>query len=252
MKNLSGKVAIVTGAAGLIGSHIVRRLADDGAIVVATDIVLSEELAKLADDVAVAGGKCSAKAMDITDSKMVAEVFEWTQKEYGAIDILVNNAGKLRSGSGEPFYKTGEEYWRGIIEVNLIGTMICCQKVLPGMIARKSGRIINLASIAGVSGLPGWSDYSASKAGVILFSQTLAMEVGKHNITVNCVSPGMISRSETRKSSNGTWLGICGSGSDIAGMVAYLSGPEADFITGCNYLVDGGRVLGPKGSDWDL
>ncbi len=252
MKKIEGKVAIVTGAGGLIGSHIVRRLAGDGAMVIATDIALFDTLLLLADEVVAAGGKCVAQKMDITSSREVAEVFAAVEQQYGSIDILVNNAAKLRSGSGEPFQDTREECWREIIEVNLVGTMLCCQKVIPGMIKRKSGKIINLSSIAGVSGLPGWSDYAASKAGVILFSQTLAMELGKHGITVNCVAPGMITRSKEVKPSDGTWVGRCGTGTDIANMIAFLSSAEADFITGCNYLVDGGRVLGPKNASWDL
>ena len=250
MKRLDGKVAFVTGAAGLIGPHIVRRLAEDGATVVAADILVSDQLLQLVDEIRASGGQCAVQKMDITASDEISAAFASIEKQYGQIDILVNNAGKLRSGSGEPFQKTDEEFWKNVIEVNLVGTMLCTQKILPGMIERKQGKIINLASIAGVSGLPGWADYSAAKAGIILFSQTLAMEVGKYGITVNCVSPGMISRAP--RSSSGTWLGRCGLGSEVANMIAFLASSEADFITGCNYLVDGGRVLGPKGSNWDL
>ena len=135
-----------------------------------------------------------------------------------------------------------------MVEVNLIGTMLCTYKVLPRMVERKSGKIINLASIAGVSGLPGWADYSAAKAGIIQFTQTVAMEVGKYGITVNCVSPGMIG-GEVREN-HGTWLGRSGTGADVAGVIVFLASKEADYITGSNYMVDGGRVLGPKNA-WE-
>jgi len=130
------------------------------------------------------------------------------------------------------------------------GVVRCCRRVLGGMIARRYGKIINLGSIAGVSGLPGWADYAASKGGVIAFSKTIAMEAGAYGVTVNCVSPGMI-RGEKPQENRGTWLGRSGTGEDVAGVIAFLASPEADYITGCNYMVDGGRVVGPKNASWN-
>ncbi len=246
-QKLNGTVALVTGAAGLLGRGIVRRLADAGAAVVATDLSL-EKLAPLLSEIAQSGGTVSAEKLDITDSAEVASVFKRVEQRMGRIDLLVNNAGIVR-GKSEAFQQTDESYWKKLIEVNLFGTMICTHQVLPGMIARKRGKIINIASIAGVSGLPGWADYAASKGGVILFSQTLAMELGQYGITVNCISPGMIGAESG--ANPGTWLGRSGTPDDIAGTIVFLASADGDYITGTNCLVDGGRVLGPKNSSWN-
>ncbi len=248
-KRLVGKVALVTGSGGLIGPHIVRRLAMEGASIAITD--LSGEVAQtLANEIATTGTRTFAAELDVTNASQVADVFNSAEQALGPIDILVNNAGLLRHGASQPFQNTEDAVWRKIIEVSLFGTIICCKQVLGGMIARHRGKIINLASIAGISGLPGWADYSAAKAGIIAFSKTIAMETGRHGVTVNCVSPGMIAR--TPNENKGTWVGHSGLPGDIASMIAYLASPEGDFITGCNYPVDGGRTVGPKNASWEL
>ncbi len=244
-KRLNGKVVLVTGSGGLIGPCVVRRLAAEGAAVAVTDLML-ETAEKLAQEITASGGRAWAGKLDVTNSTEVATVFEQAEKALGPIDVLINNAGLLRKKS-EPFQEVEEELWKRILEVNLDGTISCCRQILGGMIARKRGKIINLASIAGVSGLPGWADYAAAKGGVIAFSKTLAMEAGRHGVTVNCVSPGMICGTEP-KPNNGTWLERSGTPDDIAAMIAFLASPEADYITGCNYMVDGGRTVGPKGA----
>ncbi len=243
-KRLNGKVVLVTGSGGLIGPCVVRRLAAEGAAVAVTDL-MPETAEKLAREITANGGKAWAGKLDVTNSAEVAAVFSEAEKVLGPIDILVNNAGLLRTKS-EPFQQVEEELWKRILEVNLGGTISCCHQVLGGMIARKRGKIINLASIAGVSGLPGWADYAAAKGGVIAFSKTLAMEAGQYGVTVNCVSPGMIGKESTEN--HGTWLERSGTPDDIAAMIAFLASPEADYITGCNYMVDGGRTVGPKGA----
>lgn len=246
-KRLEGKVALVTGSGGLIGPAIVRRLAAEGAKVAVTDFSL-ETAEAIAGEIIASGGTACAIALDVVNTAQIAAAVAEAVKKLGPIDILVNNAGFYRAPM-ESFYKTGEEIWRKMIEVNLCGTMSCCAAVLPGMVERKRGKIINLSSIAGVSGLPGWAGYAAAKGGVILFSQTLAMECGHHGITVNCVSPGMIASEPVKNS--GTWLGRSGTPPDIASMIAYLASPDGDFITGANYMVDGGRVVGPKNASWN-
>lgn len=246
-KRLKGKVALVTGSGGRIGPGVVRRLAAEGAAVAVTD--LSPEAAEaLAAGVTAQGGRAFAAALDVTDSAQAAAVFEAAERALGPLDILVNNAGLLKYAA--PFQQTADADWRKILDVNLNGTIICCKLALGGMIARKRGKIINLASIAGVSGLPGWADYAAAKGGVIAFSRTIAMEAGRYGVTVNCVSPGMILGSDPAEN-NGTWLGRSGTPEEIAAMIAFLASPEADYITGCNYLVDGGRTVGPKGASWE-
>ncbi len=246
-KRLEGKVAFVTGSGGLIGPAIVRRLAEEGAAVAISDLSL-ETAEQLAGEIVQRGGKACAIALDVTDGAQVAAAFAEAETKLGPIDVLINNAGFYRAPM-EPFHKTDATVWRKMIDVNLVALMDCCAKVLPGMVERKRGKIINLSSIAGVAGLPGWAGYAAAKGGVILFSQTLAMECGHHGITVNCVSPGMIAPEAVENP--GTWLGRGGVPADIASMVAYLASPDGDFITGVNYLVDGGRVLGPKNASWN-
>ncbi len=246
-KRLEGKVALVTGSGGLIGPVIIRRFAAEGAAVAVTDFSL-ETAEAIAGEIIRNGGKACAVKLDVTDDAQVVAAFAEAEKKLGPVDILVNNAGFYRAPQ-ESFYKTGEDIWRKMIEVNLCGTMCCCARALPGMVERKRGKIINISSIAGVSGLPGWAGYAAAKGGVILFSQTLAMECGHFGITVNCVSPGMIAAEV--KENPGTWLERGGTPADIASMVAYLASPDGDFITGVNYLVDGGRVVGPKNASWN-
>lgn len=247
-KCLIGKVALVTGSSGIIGPAIVRRLASEGAVVAATDRTL-EMAQAVVDEITVPGAKVRAFALDVTNTDQVDSAFTEVEAALGTVDILVNNAGFVRAGS-ESFQEVKEELWSRILDVNLGGVIRCCHRALGKMIARKYGKIINLGSIAGVSGLPGWADYAASKGGVIAFSKTIAMEVGLHGITVNCVSPGMIGREV--KENHGTWLGRGGTGEDVANVIAFLASPEADYITGSNYMVDGGRVVGPKNASWSV
>lgn len=247
-KRLIGKVALVTGSSGVIGPAIVRRLAAEGAVVAATDRSL-ETARAVADEAAASGGEVRAFALDVTDAAQVDSAFAAVEAGLGPVDILVNNAGFVRKSS-DPFQLVEEELWSRILDVNLGGVIRCCRRVLGGMIARRYGKIINLGSIAGVSGLPGWADYAASKGGVIAFSKTIAMEAGAYGVTVNCVSPGMI-RGGKPQENRGNWPERSGTGEDVAGVIAFLASPEADYITGCNYMVDGGRVVGPKNASWN-
>ena len=244
----SGKTAVITGASGLIGKELVRRFACGGAKVAAADIAISAELDNLVRELRSKGAEVETHVLDITHSAEIDAVFSVIEAEFGHIDILINNAGLVRN-EGTAFHLTEEAYWKRIIEVNLLGSMMCAHRVLAGMIKRRYGKIINIASIAGVSGLPGWADYSASKGGLILFSKTLAMETGKYGITVNCVSPGMIS--EKSSPNEGTWIGRSGTPEDVANIVEFLASQDAGYITGSNYMVDGGRVAGPKNAHWE-
>ena len=246
-RRLKGQTALVTGSGGLIGPAVIRRLAAEGAAVAVTD--LSRETAEsLAGEIIAGGGRAWAAQLDVADDARVASVFSQAEAALGPLDILVNNAGLKRERS-EGFHLAEETLWRPIIEVNLAGVMRCCRAALGGMIARRRGAIINLASIAGVSGLPGWADYAAAKGGVIAFSKTLAMEAGGCGVTVNCVSPGMIAKESMPD--EGTWLGRSGTPEEVAALIAFLASPEARYLTGGNYMADGGRVVGPKNASWN-
>lgn len=166
---------------------------------------------------------------------------------FGKIDILVNNAGGSAAllGKTSAFRDMPEEVWKWVVDLNLHGTMICTQSVLNHMIERKYGRIINFGSIAGVCGLPNWAAYSAAKGAIIALTKTLAMEVGEYGINVNCISPGAILSRPGGDWSRGTWLRRGGEPAEVAALAAFLASDEAGYITGVNYLIDGGRTLGP-------
>lgn len=243
---LSEKTAIVTGAGGGIGRAICLRLAEEGAHIAVTD--LSQENAeKVAGEINDRGGNARGYKADVTNSNEVKHVVLQILTDFNHVDILVNNAG----GSAgllkklSKFKDTTEEIWSWVIDLNLCGTMRFTHAVVSHMVERKQGKIINIASIAGEVGIVDRVDYSAAKAGVIGLTKALAMEVGPAGVTVNCVSPGMISRSENTEPSEGTYVGRTGDQKEVASLVAFLASSEADFITGMNYTIDGGRTLGP-------
>ncbi len=245
---LQGKTAVVTGSGGRIGRAIVQRLADEGVRVAVTDLALESAEAVTAQ-IRAGGGKASAFKLDVMNSEEVRAAFKAILDEFGVIDILVNNAG----GSAgllkklSRFHETTEEVWRWVIDLNLNGTLSCIHAVINHMMERKSGSIINLASIAGEVGILDRVDYSAAKGGVIALTRALAMELGPYQVTVNAVSPGMV-MAEMNPEEKGTWLGRSGRPEEIAAMIAFLASDDARYITGANHNVDGGRVLGPKGS----
>lgn len=246
-------VAIVTGAGGAIGYAISCKFAAAGACVVATD-VNKERLERTAEAIKSCGGKVLALEMDVTSTDSVKRAVNEVLTQYGRIDILVNNAGGSAGLLNEltDFKDAREEVWQWVLDLNLQGTMRCTQAVLPAMLQQHYGRIISMSSIAAQVGILQRSDYAAAKAGILGFSRTLAMELGKENITVNCVSPGLISRDiavapdSPQLKSSGTYLGRCGTPEEIANAVLFLADRESGYITGENITVDGGRVLGPK------
>lgn len=245
---LSGKTAIVTGAGGGIGRAICLRLASEGARVAVTDLK-SENAENVAREIRAQGGGASGYKADVTDSGEVREVAQRILADFGGIDILVNNAGGSAAliGKLNRFKDTTEAVWSWVVDLNLFGTMRFIHAVLGHMTERRSGKIINIASIAAEVGIIDRVDYSAAKAGVVAMTKALAMEVGPDGITVNSVSPGLISRGGETVPSDGTYVGRTGSPREVAALVAFLASAEADFITGVNYTIDGGRTLGPTG-----
>lgn len=242
------KFALVTGASGGIGSAIAKALARDGYSVILM-YNNSREKALLAQAGLAPFGVCSSVVgADVSDSSAVNIAIERVLSDVGHIDLLVNNAGLSQRGL---VTETSDEEWQKIIGTNLTGVFNCCRAVLPSMIARQSGKIINIASIWGQTGASCEVAYSAAKAGVIGFTQALAKEVAPSNISVNCVSPGAImtemldcySQAEKDELALQIPQGRIGSPEDVAQAVAFLASSRADYITGQVLAVNGGMLI---------
>lgn len=240
---LKGKVVVVTGGADGIGREITLELAGAGASIAIMDINM-DKAQQTRDEIAKVGGTAVAIKVDITQSEEVNAGFQELISTLGQVDVLVNNAGIFRLFN--EFKNLQEHDWINMFNINVHGTLRCCRAVLPHMEKQQSGKIINIASIAGVAGIAKMSVYSASKGAIISFSKSLAMEEGKHNITVNCISPGVLKTYE-EDAERGTYLKYSGDlGTETAHMVRFLASSDGDFITGVNYIIDGGRVLGAR------
>ncbi len=235
------KVAIVTGGAKGIGSAIVKKLASDGYAVAICYNTSKEKAEVLAGEYP----NCRAYKLDVTDSVAVNSVFAQIEKEMGEIYALVNNAGIAEQAL---FTDITDQMWHRMVETNLSGAFYCCRAVLPYMIHRKQGKIVNISSIWGEIGGSCEVHYSAAKAGIIGLTKALAKEVGLSNINVNSVSPGVILTDMTAVFDEDTMnelkaeapLNRIGTPEDVAGAVAFLLSRDADFITGQDLAVNGG------------
>ena len=245
-----GKVAIVTGAARGIGKAIAEGLAKEGATVVVADLL--EDLAKeTAQEIKSRGGQAIPVKMDITNSKEVKAVVEQLLKQCGKIDVLVNNAGWDKI---EPFVQSTEDTWDKVIAINLKGPVIVTRAVLDDMIKRNSGRIVSIASDAGRVGSSGEAVYSACKGGIIAFSKTLAREMVRYNIAVNCVAPGptMTPLVEHNMRENPKLVEALKGAipmkrlakpEEIAAAAIFLASDDASYITGQVLSVSGGLTM---------
>ncbi|HML46618.1 MAG TPA: SDR family NAD(P)-dependent oxidoreductase [Clostridia bacterium] len=239
--NLLGKTALVTGAGGAIGRATALRLAQAGADLSLVDWN-AETVQQTADQIIALGRRAFAATADVRDRDRIPKIVEETIQTLGSLDILVNNAGGSARliGKSTLFAQSEPETWDWTIGVNLLGPMLLIHAALPHMMARDSGKIVNVGSVAGVNGLRGLADYSAAKGGIIALTRALALELGEYRINVNCVSPGSIG---LRPGQPLTYLGRIGMPEEVAHLIAFLASEEADFITGQNYLIDGGRCL---------
>ncbi|MBR6058573.1 MAG: SDR family oxidoreductase [Victivallales bacterium] len=248
--SFNNRTAVVTGAGGNIGHAICRQLGALGVHVAATDVSL-DTVTKTANELQALGYDIRPYQQDVTSSESIQSSFAQIISDFGKVDILINNAGVWchHDGGCRHFLETiSDDDWKRIIDINLLGTFHCMKQVIPGMAEHHFGRIINLGSIAGNSGLPGAADYSAAKAAVIMLTKVAAMENAKRGITVNSVSPGMVARGDARPN-NGTWLGRSGTTDEIARAIVFLADDDAGYITGVDVPVDGGRILGPHNFD---
>ena len=244
-KPLEGEIALVTGATRGIGAAIADTLAAQGATVIGT--ATSEAGAARIDERLTPHGG-AGRVLDVTDSDGVDALVGAIGKEFGPVSILVNNAGITRD---QLLMRMKDEDWNAILDTNLTSVYRTSKAVMRGMMKARKGRIVNIASVVGVTGNPGQANYAASKAGIIAFSKSLAREVGSRGITVNVVAPGFIDTDmtraldETQRSTLETQiaLGRLGQPADIANAVAFLASPAADYVTGETLHVNGGMYM---------
>jgi len=247
---LKDKVAIITGAASGIGRGVAERFASEGATVIVTDITEAageETVARINS----AGGSAHFKTLDVSSANQWETVVADVIEEFSQIDILHNNAAHIIHG--KTVIQTSEDDWDAELNVTLKGTFLGCKAVLPSMIERGVGSIINTSSTAGISGIPNFAAYSAAKGGVIQLTKSIAVDFGRQGIRANAICPGIIetpaiatllANDEWRNASTGRLLlDYIGKPDDIASAALFLGSDDSKFVTGSVMVVDGGRTI---------
>jgi len=245
--NISGRVALVTGASQGIGRSCALKLARTGATV-ALAARSQEKLDELAREITAAGGKAAAFTVDVSDEAQIKSACKAAITQFGKIDILVNNAGITRD---QLVMRMKRADWDAVLSTNLTSAYLSIQQVIGSMLKQRWGRIINIASVFGQMGQAGQANYAASKAGLIGLTMAIAREVGSRTITCNAVAPGLIETAMTaslgeefkQSAVKQIPLGRVGSPEDVANAVAYLASEEASYITGHVLNVNGGMLM---------
>lgn len=246
-KLLEGNVAFVTGASRGIGLAIALELAKQGATVIGTATTQNgaDGITRQLEEISAPG---MGVLMNVNDIDQISKALEIANKQFGDISILVNNAGITRDNL---LVRMKDEEWDEVIATNLKSIFYLSRTVLRAMMKARSGRIINISSVVGVTGNPGQANYAASKAGMIGFTKSLAREVGSRNVTINCVAPGFIDTDMTNSLTTEQRLnllkqiplGRLGQSTDIAAAVVFLASPAANYITGSTLHVNGGMFM---------
>ncbi|HUQ46858.1 MAG TPA: 3-oxoacyl-[acyl-carrier-protein] reductase [Gemmatimonadaceae bacterium] len=242
--DLTGKNAIVTGSTRGIGKEVAKALADSGARVA----VVGRELANAQSVAMEIGHSATGFACDVSDTAAVAKLIADVEREFGGIDILVNNAGLTRDNL---VMRLKDEDWDEVMNANLRGAFAAIRAVSRGMMKKRGGRIINMASVVGLNGNKGQANYAASKAGLIALTKSVAKELGSRNILVNAIAPGFIATEMTdamTPEAKSALTGLIplerlGRTQDIASAVVFLASDHASYITGQVIVVDGGMVM---------
>lgn len=246
--DLSGRVALVTGSTRGIGRAIAETLSRAGARVAVTGRDLTRAQACALDIAQSTGGEVRGYVADVADTVQAAALVDSVERDFGQLDILVNNAGLTRDNL---LVRLKDDEWDAVINANLRGAFATCRAASRGMMKRRWGRIINIASVVGLTGNKGQANYAASKAGLIGMTKSIAKELASRNILANVVAPGFIETdmtaalsTEARQSlSEGIPLDRLGVPGDIAGMVAVLASDLTSYVTGQVFVVDGGLVM---------
>ena len=245
-----GQVAVVTGGSGVIGRAICYRLAAEGALVYVCG-TNQERISSVVDEINAAGFSARPLVFNILEENSVRNAFNLVVRLSSKIDLLVCCAGGGAREKSCAFIEQDMNVVDSVLNVNLRGGILCTKEACKYMVSRGKGKIIIISSTVGLQGMPAYSEYAAAKAGLMAFVKSIAMELGKNGIRINCVTPGIVQRgsideNQMERIKKTNWVNDYGKPEDISNMIAFLNSDEATFITGQNFVVDGGRSLGLK------